>query len=106
MDRVFNGDYASNKLTAAILRLFLPRAGGTVSRNERLDCWLLAGLWLMIVISAITFITLSDKPVFDDIPNLRDVTRYSNDGVSMATLANHVNPAGPFAYIWIALIGA
>jgi hypothetical protein len=34
MDHVFNGDYASNKLTAATLRnariarLFLPRAGG------------------------------------------------------------------------------
>ena len=61
-------------------------------RGSRFECiiflrmsatsWrLLVSLWLVIVISAIAFVVLSDKPVFDDIPNLRDVTRYAKDGI-------------------------
>jgi hypothetical protein len=76
------------------------------STSERYEWRLLASLWLVIVISAIAFVALSNRPVFDDISNLRDVTRYAKEGVSVTTVANHVNPAGPFGYIWIALNGA
>lgn len=70
------------------------------------DLWLLIGLCAIILTSAFAFIGFCNIPVFDDSANLRDVTRYAENGVSVATIENHVNPAGPFAYIWIGLNGA
>jgi hypothetical protein len=69
------------------------------------DIRLLTLLWLVIAVSALSFVLAVQAPVFDDLSNLQDVLRYSKQALSIDTLKQHVNPAGPFAYIWIALVG-
>ena len=65
---------------------------------KRLAC----GLLLVNLISALLFIALVNRPVFDDLNNLPDVSRYAHSGVSAATVAAHHNPAGPGSFVWMA----
>ena len=62
-------------------------------------------LGVLSLLSALLFIFSCPTPVFDDLANMRDIQRYAADGVNAATLAAHVNPAGPVGYIWAAVMG-
>ncbi len=64
------------------------------------------GLWISVVVSALTFVLIVPKPVFDDAANLQDVSRYARDGVSVIAVERQVNPAGPLSYIVIGLGGS
>jgi hypothetical protein len=67
--------------------------------------WLLIGGWVFVAASALLFIAIVSQPVFDESNNLPDVLRYSELGITGETIKRHVNPAGPFAYVWIGVIG-
>ena len=77
----------------------------TPLERRSIDLRLLAGLWVAIVVSALLFMVVVPRPVFDDASNLQDVNHYSQDGVTMETIKHQVNPAGPFSYVWIGLNG-
>lgn len=77
----------------------------TAQRRFGRDEWLFIILALAALASAIAFILTNNVLVFDDEVSMRDIGRYASDGVSLATLNAHVNPAGPLSYAWIAVIG-
>lgn len=54
------------------------------------------------VVSALLFISLVDRPVFDDTANLPDVYRYATHKISLDTIRVHKNPTGPASFIWMA----
>jgi Dolichyl-phosphate-mannose-protein mannosyltransferase len=57
---------------------------------------------LLNVISAVLFIGLIKKPVYDDQYNILDVHNYAVHGLSRAALEAHINAPGPASYIWMA----
>ena len=78
----------------------MERFVGEVSPEEPHSLKRLAGgLLLVNLISALLFIALVNRPVFDDLNNLPDVSRYAHSGVSAATVAAHHNPAGPGSFV-------
>src|SRR3984893_15900206 len=54
------------------------------------------------VISAVLFISLINRPVYDDPYNIFDVHNYAANGVSVSTLIAHRNPPGPTGFLWMA----
>ncbi len=61
-------------------------------------------LLVLNAISALLFIILVNRPVFDDPNNFPDVQRYSSEGVSVSTIRRHLNPTGPTSFIWMAAV--
>ncbi len=59
-------------------------------------------LLILNAISALLFIGLVNRPVFDDPNNFPDVHRYASEGVSVNTIRRHINPTGPTSFIWMA----
>lgn len=53
------------------------------------------------VISAILFIALVRRPVYDDVYNITDVRAYAVDGISTATIREQRNAPGPGSFIWM-----
>jgi hypothetical protein len=60
-------------------------------------------LLIINTISALFFIGLVNRPVFDDPNNFPDAQRYATDGVSLGTVRQHINPTGPTSFIWMAV---
>lgn len=77
-------------------------AGTTEAQTTRYG-QITALLLILNTLSAILFIVLVNRPVFDDKNNSPDAIRYATDGVSKNTLVQHINPAGPGSYIWMSL---
>lgn len=53
-------------------------------------------------LSAILFIILVNRPVYDDVFNIIDVHAYSQKGVSVSTVLAQRNPPGPLSFLWMA----
>ncbi|HXZ12698.1 MAG TPA: phospholipid carrier-dependent glycosyltransferase [Candidatus Sulfotelmatobacter sp.] len=53
-------------------------------------------------ISALLFIALVNRPVYDDSYNIFDVHQYATQGLTRATLLAHRNPPGPGSFLWMA----
>lgn len=54
------------------------------------------------VISAVLFMRLVNRPVYDDPYNITDVHAYAMKGFSSATMLAQTNPPGPGSFIWMA----
>src|SRR5216683_2009453 len=54
------------------------------------------------VISAVLFIGLVNRPVYDDPYNIFDVHNYATRGLSVGTLLSQRNPPGPTSFLWMA----
>src|SRR5258706_9121617 len=54
------------------------------------------------IFSALLFVAMVRKPVYDDSTNLRDVHRYTTEGVTLQSIRAHVNPTGPGSFLWMA----
>jgi len=55
------------------------------------------------LVSALLFIHLVPRPVYDDIDNIADVQNYAASGISTESLLAHKNSPGPTAFIWMAV---
>lgn len=72
------------------------------------DAWSRRYLRLVIiafvlnVISATLFITLINRPIYDDRYNMVDVQSYAHSGLSVATVLSQRNPPGPTSFLWMA----
>jgi hypothetical protein len=77
----------------------------TIPRQKRIRTYyrLTVILFVLNIVSASLFIISFNRMVYDDAYNLVDVHRYVTSGVSVDTIKAHVNPAGPFSYIWMAM---
>ena len=53
------------------------------------------------IVSAILFIALVRRPVYDDIYNISDVHNYATQGISAATIKAQRNAPGPASFIWM-----
>lgn len=63
----------------------------------------LAVLFLVLnLVSAALFITLVNRPVYDDGFNLFDVHNYAAKGVTLDTLRSQRNAPGPTSFVWMA----
>jgi hypothetical protein len=52
--------------------------------------------------SALLFIAVVRRPVYDDSTNFRDVHRYAIEGATLQSLRAHINPTGPGSFLWMA----
>lgn len=52
--------------------------------------------------SALLFIAVVRRPVYDDSTNFRDVHRYAIEGATLKSLRAHINPTGPGSFLWMA----
>src|ERR1700692_968093 len=59
-------------------------------------------LFSLNVVSALLFMDLVNRPVYDDKFNISDVHAYASKGFSVATLLAHKNPPGPTSFLWMA----
>jgi hypothetical protein len=71
-------------------------------QNEIYFRVVLIGLLLNIV-SAILFISLVNRPVYDDVYNMLDVRTYAADGLSAKALLSQRNAPGPASFLWMAV---
>ncbi len=55
------------------------------------------------LLSAILFITLVKRPVYDDVFNIFDVQAYAQKGVSTASVSAQRNAPGPASFVWMAV---
>jgi len=67
------------------------------------------GIWPLIIaifafnaISAVLFMSLVNRPIYDDQYNIFDVHTYAVQGVSAATIRANRNPPGPTSFAWMA----
>lgn len=54
------------------------------------------------ILSALLFIAVVRKPVYDDSTNFRDVHRYASEGATLQSIRAHINPTGPGSFLWMA----
>jgi hypothetical protein len=81
----------------------LPSAGVEAGRAWGQKYLQIAIILLVLnAVSAMLFIALVNRPVFDDPNNFPDVHRYASEGVSVDTIRHHINPTGPISFIWMA----
>jgi hypothetical protein len=59
--------------------------------------------FLLNILSAVLFISLINRPVYDDIYNMLDVHTYTAKGVSADTLLSQRNAPGPTSFLWMAV---
>lgn len=59
--------------------------------------------FLLNIVSAILFITIVNRPVYDDVYNMLDVHTYASDGFSAKALLSQRNAPGPTSFLWMAM---
>jgi hypothetical protein len=59
-------------------------------------------LFSLSVLSAILFIFLVSRPVYDDVYNILDARGYAYHGISTSTILAQKNAPGPGSFIWMA----
>jgi len=59
-------------------------------------------VFTLTICSALLFIFLVNRPVYDDIFNISDVKAYGHGGMSVSTIRAQTNPPGPVSFIWMA----
>lgn len=59
---------------------------------------------ILNAISAILFIGLINRPIYDDVFNMLDVHRYVSRGISIDTLRSQVNAPGPTSFLCLAAV--
>jgi len=64
--------------------------------------WLIIAIFAFNVVSAVLFMLLINRPVYDDQYNIIDVHMYATQGVSAATIRANRNPPGPTSFAWMA----
>jgi len=60
-------------------------------------------VFLLNILSAILFISLIKRPVYDDVYNMLDVHTYTVEGFSKDALLSQRNAPGPTSFLWMAL---
>jgi hypothetical protein len=60
-------------------------------------------VFTLSIISALLFIFLVNRPVYDDPYNISDVRAYAHGGVSISAVRAQRNPPGPGSFIWMAV---
>jgi hypothetical protein len=88
----------------SVNRAFHSEGGATLSRpqNEGYFQFVLA-VFLLNILSAILFISLIKRPVYDDTLNMLDVHTYTVEGFSKDALLSQRNAPGPTSFLWMAL---
>lgn len=59
--------------------------------------------FVVTILSSILFMSLVNRPVYDDVYNIFDVHAYAQNGVSICSLAAQRNAPGPASFIWMAV---
>jgi hypothetical protein len=54
------------------------------------------------ILSALLFVTLVNRPVYDDVFNIFDVHAYAQNGVTVSSVVAQRNAPGPASFIWMA----
>jgi hypothetical protein len=70
----------------------------SLNKNSRVVLLIFA----LNVISALLFMRLVNRPVYDDPYNIIDVHAYATKGFSIATVLAQTNPPGPGSFVWMA----
>jgi hypothetical protein len=70
--------------------------------NTRHLIRLTALVFLLNLVSALVFIILVNRPVYDDEYNIVDVHNYAKNGLSQTALQAHRNAPGPVSFLWMA----
>jgi Dolichyl-phosphate-mannose-protein mannosyltransferase len=88
----------------SVERVLRSGGGGTLSQspNKTYFRFVLAA-FLLNIVSAILFISLVNRPVYDDIYNMLDVHTYAADGLSAKALLSQRNAPGPTSFLWMAI---
>lgn len=96
----------SNAASADDVSLATPRSPGLTAQDSRSAS---NRIWLLIivvfafnVISAVLFMRLINRPIYDDPYNILDVHTYATQGVSASTIRANRNPPGPTSFVWMA----
>jgi len=63
---------------------------------------IIVSVFALSIVSALLFIFLVDRPVYDDIFNIFDIKAYAHSGVTVSTVRAQRNPPGPGSFIWMA----
>jgi hypothetical protein len=80
------------------------KGGATLSRSQGEDYFqFVLVVFLLNILSAILFISLIKRPVYDDIYNMLDVHTYTVEGFSKDALLSQRNAPGPTGFLWMAL---
>jgi hypothetical protein len=64
---------------------------------------IIISVFALSICSALLFILLVNRPVYDDVFNILDVKAYAHNGVSVSTVRAQRNPPGPGSFIWMAV---
>src|ERR1700758_4860456 len=59
-------------------------------------------VFVLNLVSAVLFIALVNRPVYDDGFNIFDVHNYAAKGVTLDTFRSQRNPPGPTSFMWMA----
>lgn len=65
--------------------------------------YLLAFVIAINAVSALLFILIVRRPVYDDAMNMHDVTSYASQGISTDAVRAQRNAPGPTSYLWMSL---
>jgi hypothetical protein len=63
---------------------------------------IIVSVFTLTTLSAVLFIFLVNRPVYDDGFNITDVHAYAQKGVTVSSVLNQKNPPGPLSFIWMA----
>jgi hypothetical protein len=63
---------------------------------------IIISVFTLSLLSALLFILLVNRPVYDDVFNIFDVKAYAHRGVIVSTVRAQRNPPGPGSFIWMA----
>jgi hypothetical protein len=73
-------------------------SSGTVSSLPKI----IIAIFSLTILSALLFIFLVNRLVYDDHYHIVDASAYAHSGVSVSTIRAQRNPPGPGSYIWMA----
>ena len=61
-------------------------------------------VFVLNLVSAVLFIALNNRPVYDDGFNIFDVHNYAAKGITLDTLRSQRNAPGPTSFMWMAMV--
>jgi len=64
---------------------------------------IIVSIFALTTLSAVLFIFLVNRPVYDDVFNISDVRAYAQKGVTVSTVQTQRNAPGPLSFVWMAM---
>jgi len=96
----------SNSLSADTTPASTPRFSSSSTRNSRETSCGAVGLVIFILLfnalSAVLFLCLINRPIYDDQYNIIDVHTYATQGLTAAAIRANTTPPGPVGFAWMA----